>query len=119
MPAFWSSQFGINIKSIGVPTFSDKMIIAQGSVERRRFVAVYGYEGRITAAVGVNRAKWLEHYQGLIERAAPFPPESEGVEPTLGIPIGSDVPHPKLLSHGPTVALTGHRPLPQTEPWGG
>ena len=42
VPAFWSSQFGVNIKSVGVPTFSDKVVIAQGSLESRRFVAVYG-----------------------------------------------------------------------------
>ncbi|MBB4927931.1 NAD(P)/FAD-dependent oxidoreductase [Kitasatospora kifunensis] len=111
VPAFWSSQFGLNIKSVGVPTFSDHVVIAQGSVEERRLVAVYGYRGRITAAVSVNRAKWLEHYQRLIETAAPFPPEWDGVEPPVSrTPVPSDVPDPKVLSHGPTVALTGHLP---------
>ena len=110
VPAFWSSQFGVNIKSVGVPTFSDHMVVAQGSLERRRFVAVYGYRGRVTAAVSVNHAKWLEYYERLIETAAPFPPEPGTVEPTLGIPIPSDVPDPKVLSHGPTVALTGYLP---------
>jgi len=110
VPAFWSSQFGLNIKSVGVPTFSDHVVVAQGSLEKRRFVAVYGYRGRVTAAVSVNHAKWLEYYERLIEIAAPFPPEPATVEPTLGIPIPSDVPDPKVLSHGPTVALTGHLP---------
>ncbi|MFE4513157.1 NAD(P)/FAD-dependent oxidoreductase [Kitasatospora sp. NPDC056783] len=111
VPAFWSSQFGLNIKSVGVPTFSDRVTIAQGSPQERRFVAVYGYRGRITAAVSVNRAKWLEHYQGLIESAAPFPPDWDRVErPVSRTPVPSDVPDPKVLSHGPTVALTGHLP---------
>ncbi|MFJ4593263.1 MULTISPECIES: NAD(P)/FAD-dependent oxidoreductase [unclassified Kitasatospora] len=111
VPSFWSSQFGLNIKSVGVPTFSDHVVLAQGSVEERRLVAVYGYRGRITAAVSVNRAKWLEHYQRLIEAAAPFPPDWAGVEPPASrIPVPSDVPDPKVLSHGPTVALTGHLP---------
>ncbi|MER7849238.1 FAD-dependent oxidoreductase [Kitasatospora sp. NPDC096077] len=111
VPAFWSSQFGLNIKSVGVPTFSDHVMVAQGSPQERRFVAVYGYRGRITAAVSVNRGKWLEHYQGLIETAAPFPPDWDGVEPPASrTPVPSDVPDPKVLSHGPTVALTGHLP---------
>ncbi len=111
VPAFWSSQFGLNIKSVGVPTFSDQVAIAQGSLKNRRFVAVYGYRGRITAAVSVNRAKWLEHYERLIETAAPFPPEPATVEhPASHSPIPSDVPDPKVLSHGPTVALTGYLP---------
>jgi 3-phenylpropionate/trans-cinnamate dioxygenase ferredoxin reductase component len=111
VPAFWSSQFGVNIKSVGVPTFSDQVVIAQGSLEKRRFVAVYGYRGRVTAAVSVNRAKYLEHYERLIETAAPFPPEPATVDPpACRTPVPSDVPDPKVLSHGPTVALTGHLP---------
>jgi hypothetical protein len=111
VPAFWSSQFGVNIKSVGVPTFSDQVVIAQGSLETRRCVAVYGYRGRITAAVSVNHAKWLEHYEHLIETAAPFPPEPATVDPPASrTPMPSDVPDPKVLSHGPTVALTGHLP---------
>ncbi len=31
-PVFWSVQFGTNIKSVGVPTFADQVVIAQGSV---------------------------------------------------------------------------------------
>ncbi|WP_223838508.1 oxidoreductase C-terminal domain-containing protein [Saccharopolyspora pogona] len=72
---FWSAQFGTNIKSVGVPTFADQVVIAQGSVAERRFVAAYGYQGRITAAVAFNHGRWLELYQSLIEAAAPFPPE--------------------------------------------
>jgi len=78
VPVFWSSQFGLNIKSVGVPTFSDQVVIAQGSLSDRRLVAVYGYRGRITAAVTINMAKWLEYYQGLIETAAAFPPGPGG-----------------------------------------
>ncbi|KNB53319.1 NAD(P)/FAD-dependent oxidoreductase [Streptomyces caatingaensis] len=111
VPAFWSSQFGLNIKSVGVPTFSDQVVIAQGSVEEGRLVAVYGYRGRVTAAVGVNRAKSLEHYQRMVETAAPFPPGPGASDaPEAAVPVPSDVPDPKVLSHGPTVALTGHLP---------
>ncbi|MYU56378.1 MULTISPECIES: NAD(P)/FAD-dependent oxidoreductase [Streptomyces] len=111
VPAFWSSQFGLNIKSVGVPTFSDQVVIAQGSLKEGRLVAVYGYRGRVTAAVSVNRAKWLEHYRTLIESAAPFPPPAGAADrPESPVPVPSDVPDPKVLSHGPTVALTGHLP---------
>lgn len=112
VPSFWSSQFGRNIKSVGVPTFSDQVVIAQGSLEEGRLVAVYGYRGRVTAAVTVNMAKWLQYYERLIETAAPFPPPPGMVDRRLaaGFPLPSDVPDPKLLSHTPTVALTGHLP---------
>ncbi|WP_406472744.1 NAD(P)/FAD-dependent oxidoreductase [Streptomyces platensis] len=111
VPAFWSSQFGLNIKSVGVPTFSDQVVIAQGSLKDARLVAVYGYRGRVTAAVSVNQARSLEYYQRLIETAAPFPPAPGAADQIESPdPVPSDVPDPKLLSHGPTVALTGHLP---------
>jgi NADPH-dependent 2,4-dienoyl-CoA reductase/sulfur reductase-like enzyme len=122
VPSFWSSQFDLNIKSVGVPTFSDQVVIAQGSLETHRFVAVYGYRGRVTAAVSVNRAKYLEHYERLIETAAPFPPEPATVDPpACHALIPSDVPDPKVLSHGPTVALTGYLPDRRLvlKQWGG
>ena len=74
VPAFWSTQFGINIKSVGVPPFADESSSRQGSVAERRFVAAYGYQGRVIGAVTFDQAQWLAFYQRLIETAAPFPP---------------------------------------------
>ncbi|WP_328390279.1 FAD-dependent oxidoreductase [Streptomyces sp. NBC_00400] len=112
VPTFWSNQFGLNIKSVGVPTFSDHLVIAQGSLEARRLAVVYGYQGRVTAAVTVDMAKSLDYYRHLIETAAPFPPPPGAADRALAadVPIPSDVPDPKGLSHGPTVALTGYLP---------
>ncbi len=64
MPTFWSTQFGVSIKSVGVPTFSDALVVAQGSHAERRFVAVYGHKGRVTAAVAFDQPRWLVFYQG-------------------------------------------------------
>lgn len=112
VPTFWSSQFGLNIKSVGVPTFSDQVVIAQGSLEARRLAMAYGYRGRVTAAVTVNMAKSLEYYQDLIETGAPFPPAPGASDRPLAaeVPVPSDVPDPSRLYHGPSVALTGHLP---------
>ncbi|MGM9469364.1 NAD(P)/FAD-dependent oxidoreductase [Streptomyces murinus] len=112
LPTFWSTQFGLNIKSVGVPTYSDHVVIAQGSLEARRLTMVYGYRGRVTAAVTVDMAKSLDYYQHLIETGAPFPPPPGAADRALAaeIPIPSDVPDPSVLSHGPTVALTGYLP---------
>ncbi|MFC4518113.1 MULTISPECIES: NAD(P)/FAD-dependent oxidoreductase [Streptomyces] len=112
VPEFWSSQFGLNIKSVGVPAFSDQVVIAQGSLEARRLAMVYGYQGRVTAAVTVDMAKSLNYYRHLIETAAPFPPPPGAADRAIAadITIPSDVPDPKGLTHGPTVALTGYLP---------
>ncbi|GAA2454595.1 hypothetical protein GCM10010191_86960 [Actinomadura vinacea] len=111
LPVFWSNQFGTNIKSVGVPTFADEVVIAQGSVAERRFVAAYGYRGRITAAVTFDQAMWLDFYQGLIERAAPFPPDFRMVGRSDGArPVPAEVPPRIVPAEGATVVVTGHDP---------
>jgi NADPH-dependent 2,4-dienoyl-CoA reductase/sulfur reductase-like enzyme/ferredoxin len=109
LPEFWSTQFGTEIKSVGVPTYADHVVITQGSVAERRFVAVYGCHGRITAAVGFNQAKWLEFYERLIDQAAPFPPSWRTVdEPADTRPVAAGVPDPPTPDA--TVVVTGREP---------
>jgi 3-phenylpropionate/trans-cinnamate dioxygenase ferredoxin reductase component len=111
IPEFWSAQFGTEIKSVGVPTFADEVVIAHGSPAARRFIAVYGYRGRIIAAVAFGQAKWLEFYEGLIERAAPFPPDFRTVDqPVERRPVPAEIPDQPVLIHEATVVITGHDP---------
>ncbi|MEV0382047.1 FAD-dependent oxidoreductase [Nonomuraea sp. NPDC050643] len=111
VPVFWSSQFGVNIKSVGVPTFADEVVITQGSTAERRFVAVYGYQGRVTAAITFDQGLWLDFYQGLIERAAPFPPDFRHVDRrTAERPVPARVPERLTATAGATVVVTGHDP---------
>ncbi|WP_030452457.1 FAD-dependent oxidoreductase [Herbidospora cretacea] len=101
VPVFWSSQFGVNIKSVGVPTFADQVVVTQGSTAERRFVAAYGYQGRMTAAVTFDQGMWLEFYQRRIEQAAPLP--QGDVRPAR-------VPERLSASAEATVVVTGHDP---------
>ncbi|MEU4704021.1 FAD-dependent oxidoreductase [Nonomuraea dietziae] len=111
LPVFWSNQFGVNIKSVGVTSIADEVVIAQGSVEERRFVAVYGYQGRITAAVTFDQAMWLDFYRDLIERATPFPPDYRMVgRPDEMRPVPAEVPQRMAPAAGATVVVTGHDP---------
>lgn len=110
LPVFWSNQFGINIKSVGVPTFADQIVIAQGSTDKRRFVAAYGFKGRMTAAVTFDQAMWLEFYRHMIEQAAPFPPDFRMVGRNGMKPMAAEVPEHILPAAGATVVVTGHDP---------
>ncbi|MCD0448897.1 FAD-dependent oxidoreductase [Actinocorallia sp. API 0066] len=112
IPAFWSSQFGVNIKSIGVPTMGDEVVVTQGALEDDRFVAVYGHRGRVIAAVSFDHGRWLDFYRCLIESAAPFPPEFAGVDrpPPGTVPVPACFPDPSVPSHGPTVTVSGYAP---------
>jgi NADPH-dependent 2,4-dienoyl-CoA reductase/sulfur reductase-like enzyme len=109
LPVFWSTQFGTEIKSVGVPSYADEVVVTQGSADERRFVAAYGRHGRITAAVTFGQGMWLEFYAGLIERAAPFPPRFGTVDqPPARQPVPVQIP--KAQRDQATVVLTGHEP---------
>jgi 3-phenylpropionate/trans-cinnamate dioxygenase ferredoxin reductase subunit len=111
LPAFWSGQFGVNIKGVGVGPFGDEIVFTQGSVKERRFAAAYGRRGRIVAAVTFNHAKWLEYYGALIERSAPFPPPPPGFDQPADMhPVPAEFPDPRAPTALPDVVLTGHDP---------
>ncbi|MFI7099497.1 NAD(P)/FAD-dependent oxidoreductase [Streptomyces sp. NPDC050161] len=112
MPSFWSAQFGVNIKSVGVPPMADQILITQGSLSEHRFTSAYGHQGRVIAAVTFDQAKGLEFYERQIEQAAPFPADSPTVDrrPEGMHPVPAGFPDPSLPSHGPTVTLSGHSP---------
>jgi 3-phenylpropionate/trans-cinnamate dioxygenase ferredoxin reductase subunit len=111
LPAFWSGQFGVNIKGVGVAPFGDEIVITQGSIKERRFAAAYGRRGRIVAAVTFNHGKWLEYYGSLIERSAPFPPPAPGYDQAGDMtPVPARFPDPRTPTAFPDVVLTGHDP---------
>ncbi|WP_432097004.1 NAD(P)/FAD-dependent oxidoreductase [Streptomyces sp. bgisy100] len=74
LPAFWSQQFGRYLKSVGVPALADQVVVTQGSLDQRRFVAAYGLKGRMVGAVAVDSPRVLDGYAALTEAGAPFPP---------------------------------------------
>lgn len=118
VPAFWSSQFGINIKSVGVPSAAEEVVITQGEPDDASFVAAYGKAGQLVAAVTFNHAKWVEFYLRLIEQAAPFPPRLSATDhPAPSIPVPAAFPDPRVPGHEATVVLTGHDPNERKVQW--
>ena len=125
LPAFWSNQFGVNIRSVGLPTFADSIVLTQGTYEEQRMVAVYGHEGRVVAAASINAPRVLPSYQQLIESQAPFPPElhaSDGPAASRPMPVG--FPKHEQPSHDQGAALSGSgpsspapAPSPEEAPW--
>ncbi len=51
---FWSDQYGHNLQYVGYAPRWDEVVI-RGSIEERRFVAIYLRNGKIAAAFGLNR----------------------------------------------------------------
>ncbi len=111
LPSFWSGQFGVNIKSVGVCSFGDEIVFTQGSPSERRFAAAYGKRGRIVGAVTFNHGKWLPYYASLIEKSAPFPPPPPGYDrPVDAHAMPARFPDPREPAGNPDVVLTGHDP---------
>jgi NADPH-dependent 2,4-dienoyl-CoA reductase/sulfur reductase-like enzyme len=119
LPSFWSNQFGVNIKAVGLPTIADTIVLTQGSIEEHRLIAAYGHQGRIVAAVAVNAPRDLPAYQALIETRAPFPPELHAYDgPAELHPLPAGFPKPGQPTHDPGAAPTGsgpNTPEPQVE----
>jgi NADPH-dependent 2,4-dienoyl-CoA reductase/sulfur reductase-like enzyme len=111
IPQFWSGQFGVNIKSVGVPSFGDEIMFTQGSVKQRRFAAAYGRRGRIVGAVTFNHGKWIPYYEAQIARSAPFPPNPAGSDfPEDMRVMPAEFPERGVPTETPDVVLTGHDP---------
>jgi NADPH-dependent 2,4-dienoyl-CoA reductase/sulfur reductase-like enzyme len=111
VPAFWSGQFGLNIKSVGVPSFGDEVVFTQGSVKERRFAAAYGRRGRMVGAVTFDHGKWIEYYRAQIEQSGPFPPPPAGYDrPADAQPVNADFPARGVPTAIPDIVLTGYDP---------
>ena len=72
VPYFWSDQYGLRIQYVGASRPGDEMVVVDGSLDDRRFVAVYGREGRIVAALAVGRARRLMAYRRMIAERGPW-----------------------------------------------
>ncbi len=111
LPSFWSNQFGVNIKAIGLPTIADTIVLTQGSTQERRLVAAYGRQGRIVAAVAVNSPRALPAYQALIEARAAFPPDLHASDgPTELHPLPAGFPQRGQPTHDAGATPTGAGP---------
>jgi Reductase C-terminal len=114
VPVFWSIQFDHVIRSVGVPSVADEVLVTQGSVQERSFVAVYGRQGRIVAAIAFNQGKWLEHYRRLIAEAAPFPPDAATVDKAADQkPVPAEMPterEPWASAEEADLVVTGSEP---------
>ncbi len=72
VPWFWSDQYDRKIQLAGRVRPDDEVRVVNGSVEERRFAAIYGRAGRIMGVLGFNRPRHVMRYRALIEQGASF-----------------------------------------------
>jgi 3-phenylpropionate/trans-cinnamate dioxygenase ferredoxin reductase subunit len=72
VPWFWSDQYDRKIQLAGRVRGDDEVRVVAGSVDERRFAAIYGRAGRIVGVLGFNRPRHVMRYRALIEQGAGF-----------------------------------------------
>jgi hypothetical protein len=63
VPFFWSDQYDVTIQYGGHARGDDEVRVVAGSVEERKFVALYGRGGRVLAVLGFNNARAVSQYR--------------------------------------------------------
>jgi NADPH-dependent 2,4-dienoyl-CoA reductase/sulfur reductase-like enzyme len=66
VPWFWSDQYDRKIQLAGRSGPDDLVRIVHGSVEERRFVALFGRGGRVVGVLGVNRPRHVMQWRARI-----------------------------------------------------
>ncbi|GAB92331.1 NAD(P)/FAD-dependent oxidoreductase [Gordonia rhizosphera] len=66
VPWVWSDQYDNKLQVVGSTFDFDEAVIAHGSAEDQRFVALYRRGDQLVAAVGFNHAKLVTRYRRLL-----------------------------------------------------
>jgi 3-phenylpropionate/trans-cinnamate dioxygenase ferredoxin reductase subunit len=72
VPFVWSDQYDRKIQSVGHFRGDDDMEVVHGTLDERRFVAVFGRAGRLVGALGFSMPAKLMQYRRMIEERASF-----------------------------------------------
>jgi len=72
VPYVWSDLFEMRLAMAGDVAGSDRMHVCQGSLDDERFLALFGRQGRLCAAVGLKRPRGLNECRGLIASGTSF-----------------------------------------------
>ena len=72
VPYFWSDQYKTKIQFVGHAQQGDEVRVVDGSIEDRKFVALYGRAGHLVAALGFSRPKLVLQARRLIADRLPW-----------------------------------------------
>jgi NADPH-dependent 2,4-dienoyl-CoA reductase/sulfur reductase-like enzyme len=72
VPWVWSDQYEHRIQVVGRPGPGDDVEVVFGSVEERRFLALYGRGGRLVGALAIDCPRQLAPYLRKLESLPPF-----------------------------------------------
>lgn len=66
VPYIWSDQYDLKIQIYGLPRGADSFAVTEGSLADRKLVGLYGKQGQVRAAVGINMIRPLRAARALV-----------------------------------------------------
>jgi NADPH-dependent 2,4-dienoyl-CoA reductase/sulfur reductase-like enzyme len=66
VPFVWSDQYDVKIQIVGSIHGDDEVVVVDGSLDERRFVALFGRDGRLVGALGFSRPRLVMQYRRMI-----------------------------------------------------
>jgi 3-phenylpropionate/trans-cinnamate dioxygenase ferredoxin reductase subunit len=72
VPFVWSDQYDVKIQSVGRFNAEDELRVAHGTLDERRFVALFGRRGRLVGALGFGRPRQVMQYRRMISERRSF-----------------------------------------------
>ena len=82
IPWFWSDQYDRKIQLAGWSGSDYDVEVVHGSTDERRFVALYGREGKVTGVLGFNRPRHVMQLRQLVDDGAPW---ADGLDVARGM----------------------------------
>jgi hypothetical protein len=59
VPFFWSDQFDQRIQFLGRSSPDDTVVVAAGAIADGKLLALYGRNGKLHGAFGLNAPRWV------------------------------------------------------------
>ena len=78
VPYFWSDQYDLKLQVYGLPGEKLDFAVVEGDIASGRFIAVYGRDGVLSAALGCGMPRQLRAWRQAVAEARPWPNILEG-----------------------------------------
>jgi len=79
VPFFWSDQYEHRAQGLGRAGLDDEVRIVSGSVDERRFLALFGRGDRLSGALGLNVARLVMPFRSQLADRVSFAAALESV----------------------------------------
>ncbi|WP_405581665.1 NAD(P)/FAD-dependent oxidoreductase [Streptomyces sp. NBC_01190] len=73
VPYVWTDQYHLKLQIYGRTRGADRLRIVEGSPDEGKFTALYGRDGRVVAALGVDMPRALRTLRPLVATPTPWP----------------------------------------------